>query len=135
MSAAIVEHAMACVGTPYRHQGRLIGVGLDCAGVVIHALRAAGVAVVDHAGYPRTPFDGMLKKMADAEPALIQVSADDMQPGDVLLLRINTAPQHLAVYVGDGYMVHAYSHIGRVVKQRVCSDWRGKVVAVYRVAA
>lgn len=33
---SIVDIARECIGTPFRKHGRLVGLGLDCAGVVIH---------------------------------------------------------------------------------------------------
>ena len=34
-SADIIAIARACLGTPFRHQGRIPGVALDCAGLVV----------------------------------------------------------------------------------------------------
>lgn len=136
MTAAekIIAAAMACINTPFVHQGRVPGVGLDCAGLGIICARAIGVEVTDFKGYPRLPFDGMLKKMFDEQPHLREVPRAEMQAGDVLLMRISTAPQHVAVYVGGGFMVHAYQAIGKVVQQRLDESWRNKIIAVYRFA-
>ena len=38
----IVNAARECVGTPFRHQGRVLGVGLDCAGLVLMPFSAVG---------------------------------------------------------------------------------------------
>lgn len=132
IATAVVSAAEQFRETPFRHQGRVPGVGLDCAGLGIVCARAAGIDIKDFTGYPRTPFDGMLKKMFDEQPHLTPVPRSQMQAGDVLLMRIKTAPQHVAIYVGDNYMVHAYQTIGRVVKQRIDDDWRNKIIAVYR---
>jgi cell wall-associated NlpC family hydrolase len=110
----------------------LAGIGLDCAGLGIVAAVAAGIEIKDFTGYPRTPFDGMLKKMFDEQKNLQQIHSSDMCAGDVLLMRISTAPQHVAIYVGNGYMVHAYQEIGKVAEQRIDDFWRNKIIAVYR---
>lgn len=128
----IVVAARACVGTPFRHQGRLPGVGLDCAGLGIVVAKSIGIEIKDFMGYPRTPFDGMLKKMFEEQESLRQIDVNDIDMGDVLLLRITAAPQHVAIYVGNNYMVHAYQVVGKVVEQRIDEMWRRNIVAAYR---
>lgn len=131
----VVAAARACIGTPFKHQGRAPGVELDCAGVGIAAAKAAGIEIKDFSGYPRLPFDGMLKKMFDHQVELglmIEIDKNHVCAGDVLLMRIEKDPQHVAIYSGDGYMVHAYRTVGKVVEQRIDSSWKNKIVAVYR---
>lgn len=131
-SSDVVAAARACIGTPFRHQGRLPGVGLDCAGLGIVAAKAAGIEIKDFTGYPRLPFDGMLKKMFDEQQFLKQIPSSELRAGDVLLMRISTAPQHVAIASENGYMIHAYQGVGKVVEQRIDDDWRNKIIAVYR---
>lgn len=131
----VVAAARDCIGTPFRHQGRLKGVALDCAGLGIVVAKSVGINIKDFTGYPRQPFDGMLKKMFDEQVALglmCEVAIDSMAAGDVLLMRISDAPQHVAIYVGVGRMVHAYRAIGKVAEQRIDENWKHKIVAVYR---
>lgn len=128
----VIAAARACIGTPFRHQGRLPGVGLDCAGLGIVAAKAAGIEIKDFAGYPRTPFDGMLKKMFDEQNGLQKIGINDAAPGDVLLMRISSAPQHVAILSHNGFMIHAYQGVGKAVEQRIDDVWRSRIVAVYR---
>lgn len=131
----VVAAARACIGTPFRHQGRTPGVELDCAGVGIAAAKAVGIEIKDFSGYPRLPFDGMLKKMFDHQVRLglmIEIDKCEVCAGDVLLMRISTDPQHVAIYSGNGYMVHAYQAIGKVAEQRIDEIWNRKIVAAYR---
>jgi cell wall-associated NlpC family hydrolase len=39
----MVLAARECLGTPFQHQGRVPGVGLDCVGVAIYAAREVGL--------------------------------------------------------------------------------------------
>lgn len=128
----IIAAARACVGTPFRHQGRLPGVGLDCAGLGIIAAKAVGIEIKDFSGYPAHPFDGMLKKMFDEQAYLQQIGIHDAAPGDVLLMRINAAPQHVAILAENGYMIHAWQNIGKVAEHKIDEIWQRKIVAVYR---
>lgn len=128
----IITAARDCVGTPFRHQGRIPGVGLDCAGLVIHAAKYAGLTVRDYLGYPNRPFNGMLKRMLDDQICLIEIETTDVQPGDLLLMRVNAAPQHLAIVSYGNYIIHAYQNIGKVAEHGIDEMMRLKIVAAYR---
>lgn len=128
----IVDIARACLGTKFRHQGRLPNVGLDCAGLCIVALRGAGVEVRDVRGYGRVPVDGRLKQAIDAQLGLVPVPVADASAGDVVLVRIGVEPSHLGILTGNGYIIHAYERIGRVVEHRLDNALGLHVVAAWR---
>ena len=134
-----VEIALACLKTPFAHQGRIAGRGLDCAGLYIHVMRELGLDYVDAKGYPRNPYDGQLEKQMDAQPALERIAVADAQAGDWLCMRIKSAPQHLALHAGfiDGvpYIIHASEEHGGVVHHRLDDLWRVRVLRAYRVTA
>ena len=129
----IVAAARACIGTPFAHQGRLVGVGMDCAGVVIHAVRSIGIEAIDVLGYGRTPNKNQLAAALDAQPALERVwNIADRKAGDILLMRFLGEPQHVAICTGDG-AIHAYEAVGACCEHRICSKWANRIVRVYRV--
>jgi cell wall-associated NlpC family hydrolase len=129
---SIITAARDCVGTPFRHQGRLPGIGLDCAGLVIHAAKSVGLTVRDYTGYPNRPFNGMLKRMLDDQICIREIYLTDVLPGDVLLMRVNQAPQHLAIVSFGNYIIHAYQNIGKVAEHGIDEITRLKIVAAYR---
>lgn len=126
----IIAVARECLGTPFRHQGRLVGVGLDCAGVAVHVMRRLGIPYEDMRGYPRIPYDGMIAEVLDRQSHMMRVL--DMQLGDVLLMRFAAEPQHVAICAGDT-IIHAFESSGRVVEHRFSSMWRARVVHIYRI--
>lgn len=128
----ILAAARACVGTPFRHQGRLPGIGLDCAGVVIEVARAVGASPIDVSGYGRVPVNGQLEAALDAQPDLERVDRDDRQPGDILLMRFAGEPQHLAVLTGAGTIIHSYEAPGRCCEHDLTAAWAARIVRVYR---
>lgn len=128
----IITAARECLGTPFRHQGRLLGFGLDCAGVAIHVARQIGVGHFDVSGYGRTPFAGQLEQSLDAQPCMERVSmVDDRAAGDLLLMRFAVDPQHLAICAGDT-IIHAYESVGQCCEHRLSSLWAARIVRVYR---
>ena len=132
LQSTIVAAARACLGTPFRHQGRAPGIGLDCAGLAVVALKSAGVDIHAPANYSRTPHDGRLRAMIDIQRGLRFVPRDDMQDGDVLLIKIGNEPSHVGICTGSGNIIHAYEQVGKVVEHRLDAAWQAQIVAVYR---
>ena len=58
---------MRCLKTPFAHQGRVPGLGMDCAGLFIQVCRELSLEHKDASGYPRNPYDGKLEAELDAQ--------------------------------------------------------------------
>jgi cell wall-associated NlpC family hydrolase len=127
--AAIIAAARACLDTSFHHQGRQPGVGLDCIGLVIIAVKAAGIDVHDRTDYGRRP-DG--KSLAAALIAHGAASAGTVQAGDVLLFRYDGQPQHVALATGNTTMIHSFAPAGKVVETLIGDYWRRRLVGIYR---
>lgn len=130
-TAEIIAAARSAIGTPFVHQGRVVGVGLDCAGLVVHVAHTLGAEYVDAAGYARHPSQGLLEGAINSQPCLERVALAERQAGDILLMRFAGDPQHLAVCAGDT-IIHAYSNVGQVCEHRLADVWEARIVAVYR---
>lgn len=126
----IIAAARECIGTRFRHQGRICGRALDCAGVVVHVVRKLGLDYEDVPAYGLVPFNGLLEKALDAQPCLERV--ESAQAGDILLMRFLGEPQHLAVFTGTS-IVHAYLAIGKVCEHDLDDDWRSRIIRIYRI--
>lgn len=129
-SQSLVDAARACLGTPFYHQGRVAGIGLDCIGVIIFALRAIGFEVEDQDDYGREPEGTRLHDALIAHGFEI---VDAIMPGDILLFRFNGEPQHVGMAVSTDTMVHAYAPIGRVVETGLGETWQRRMVGIYRL--
>lgn len=137
--AAIVAEARSWLGTPWQHQARSKGVGVDCAGLVIGVCRALGLVTVgmDVSHYPRTPDGRSL--LAHCDEWMRRIPAAAAQPGDVFVMRFDVHPQHLAIaadYAHGGLsIVHALDSRdrtrARVVEHRLSPDLRAGIVAAY----
>jgi len=130
----ILLAARSCLETPFRHQGRQIGVGLDCAGLLIVVAQQLGLDPVDVDGYGRSPAGGLLESALDRQTCLQPVTdISTRQPGDLLLLRFSADPQHLAIDAG-ATMIHAYAKVGKCCEHRLSLQWAARIVRVYRFA-
>jgi cell wall-associated NlpC family hydrolase len=125
----ILAAARGCIGTPFRHQGRIAGQSLDCAGLVVHVAKTIGADYIDVQGYGRLPHKGLLESTLDAQPCLARV--DDMRQGDVLLMRFGREPQHLAICAGET-IIHSYQNAGKVCEHGLTGPWPARIVAIYR---
>lgn len=128
----VVSLARECIETPFLHQGRVAGLGLDCAGVVAHVMKGLGLPYEDATGYPRTPYARMIERVMDRQPCMTAVPAADVMAGDLLLMRFANEPQHLAVCAGET-IIHSYMHAGKCCEHRFSDVWRARVVRAYRI--
>lgn len=98
--ADVVRVARTYLETPFHHRGRLPGVGLDCAGIIICAARELGLVAADFdvPAYTPTPDGRTMLEWCRAH--MKSVARVNMQPGDVIVLITDVHPQHLGI-LGD----------------------------------
>lgn len=136
MNKAIVAEARRWIGTPYHHQARLHGVGVDCAGLIIGVARELDMVDPDFdvEGYARRPDGWSFLAWADAK--MRRISRDQMQPGNCVVVRFSEHPQHIG-FLGDyvhGGLSIIHALVGRgVVETRLLLDDKMKFVAAYEL--
>lgn len=119
--ALVVEEAREWLGTPFHWQASRKQVGCDCKGLVAGVARALGRPEADSLFALKADYQHRVdtKLLREGMEALFD-RVDDMQPGDILLLIVGNQPQHLAIYIGNGRMIHTYGKgPERVVNVRV----------------
>jgi NlpC/P60 family putative phage cell wall peptidase len=125
----MIAAARRCLGTPFHHQGRRPGAGIDCIGLIVVALRAAGFTVEDRTDYGRRP-DGKSLIAALAEHGAVPVK--EIRPGDVLLFRYDRQPQHAAIATGPDRMIHSFAVAGEVVETIIGDYWQRRLNGIFR---
>lgn len=120
--------ARSMLGTPFLHQGRMPGIGLDCIGLILVTARRLGLADFDFDVYPRQPSGDRLVRAARAA-GLVETARP--APGDVLCLRFERDPQHLGFRTERG-ILHASERAGGVVEHRMDALWRARIVTAFR---
>jgi len=114
--------AVKLVGAPYRYGG-MTPKGFDCSGLVLYSYRQAGVALPHstdqqrHLGKP--------------------VRRSELRPGDLVFFdQQGKKHGHVAIYVGNGEMVHAPSSGKRVRRDRLDSPyWKKHLSETRRLSA
>ncbi|RLB68691.1 MAG: hypothetical protein DRH08_00095 [Deltaproteobacteria bacterium] len=126
LRTAFVEAALECLRTPFIHQGRCLGAGMDCGGPVAYACKKLGLPIYDPKGYG--PWGDGQSLEADLRRTFEVVDDDDAQAGDVILFywRSKSIAQHVGIEstgVGRG-LLHTSSLIGHVIDQEWDTRWR-----------
>lgn len=120
--------ARGCLGTPFHHQGRQPGMGLDCIGLVIHALREGGMIIDDDTAYGRQSEAGRLEAALEAHGF---EKTETARAGAVLLFRLWRSPQHVALVTAQGRIIHAYAPQGCVVETDTSAFWQRRLYGIY----
>lgn len=130
----VIALARGWLDTPFHHQGRLKGVGVDCAGLLIGVATEAGLPCRDVDGYGAAPHARQVVSESDAQ--MDRITMRELLPADVLLFRVEAEPQHFGIVTAtapETYFIHAFQKVGRVTENRMDRFWRTRVVAVYRL--
>lgn len=118
--ADIIAAARSFIGTPFHHQARLPGVGLDCIGVPVCAARTVGLPVVDSTDYRRRPSpkdpDFLIRHLARNLDRV-----ETPQPADVVCFgwRDSALAYHLGIMTDPTHMVHAWAGGEKVLEVEI----------------
>lgn len=90
----LVDYALQFVGCPYRAGGNDPHTGADCSGFIRYVMQyGAGIS---------------MERSSCAQSAQGRtVSASQMRPGDLIFYGKGSSVNHVAMYIGDGKVVHA----------------------------
>ncbi|MDJ0920549.1 MAG: NlpC/P60 family protein [Henriciella sp.] len=133
------ETILACarewVGTPYRHQASVKGLGTDCLGLVRGVWREV-LGAEPEAVPAYTPDWAEAHQQEDllnaARKYLREVPVGEAKPGDVLLFRMGLGhpAKHCAIVSGHKRIIHAYW--GRAVcETRLVPWWERRIAAAF----
>jgi len=135
-STLIIAEARSWIGTPYRHQASLKGVGCDCLGLVRGVWRAVIGEEPERAPPYAPDWAEAAARELLAEAALrhlVAIDCNAFAPGDVLLFRwrAHLTAKHAAIVTANDRMVHA--HDGAAVAEvAIAPWWRRRLAYAFR---
>ena len=152
----IVVSARSWIGTRFAHQGRVKKTsahagGVDCLGLLVGVAQELslqgrnGIVLsrFDQENYGHNPESYRLKDMLTQ--LLEPVPAEELTPGDIVLMTLEAHPQHLGIVSdyptgpADEHtvlgLIHAYASARKVVEHRLDESWRARITDAFRVAA
>lgn len=133
----MLAEAREWLGTPWKHQARVKGQGVDCVGFLIEWGRACGIIdVIEAANYSRRP-DGVTLRKKFAE-YLYRIPRNELAPTDIVLFHSGETPNHVGIIgdypvVGEVSIIHAYLPARKVIEHILDASWRSRIVDCYRI--
>ncbi|SDB09943.1 C40 family peptidase [Eubacterium oxidoreducens] len=91
--SALVQYALQFVGNPYVWGGTSLTNGCDCSGFTMRILGSYGVGL-PHSSSAQSNYG-------------TRISASKAQPGDLFFYGSGSSISHVAIYIGNGQIVHA----------------------------
>lgn len=123
------------IGLPFKDHGR-DRAGLDCWGLVRLVLAEQFALALPSlaAHYPRTTDQPSISRLIERETLHWQNINDTqtVRAGDVIVLRLNGAPMHVGVVIGDGRMLHIERGINSVIESYRTSRWESRIYGFFR---
>lgn len=117
------------LSTPWKHTGRLKGVGIDCIGLVVCVLRETGAITEDYTKYSLADEYDTLMEYVDRHADRIP----SPEKGCLLVFRGRMMNNHCGIYLGDGIFIHSYNSPGIecVVLQTLGESWNSRLQGCY----
>jgi NlpC/P60 family putative phage cell wall peptidase len=125
----IVAEARRWLGCPYHHQGRAMGHGVDCYGVIEMVGRALGVSIPENINYSRVPDEAELIGYMDEYA--VRIPVNEAKEGDILIIPFLKRMRHMAIKTDIG-ILHAYEPLGKVVEHALDGGWSRMVRRAYQ---
>ena len=123
----VLSEARSWIGTPYHHQARLKGHGVDCAQLVIGVGQNLGLIPSypnRYMNYGRIPRPDFMR--ARLIEFMDQISFEESKPGDILWMGWRKGlPMHLGIITdhnGRG-IIHSFFQAGKVVETVLTLDF------------
>lgn len=140
----VCEEVRKWRGTPFLHQQRVRGLGVDCVGLVLSVTQDLGLSDRngvpfdrnDHAGYGPQPVATYV--LDTCKRRLLQKPIEQMKPGDVFCMKVPIDPTHTGFIVdgerGEFHVVHAYDGgMKRCIEHVLDTQWRRRIAAVFQI--
>ena len=94
LRSEIVTYALQFVGNRYKYGGTNPNTGVDCSGFTSYVMRHAASVELPHSSGGQSRVGRV-------------VSSSEMRPGDIICYGSGKKINHVALYIGNGQIVHA----------------------------
>jgi len=105
--AEIAAFAIQYVGNPYVYGGTSLTNGADCSGFTYAVFASFDIKLLRTAQQQMNGPSSSQIKAGYAEGTEVEVSLSSLQPGDLLFYGSGSYASHVAIYIGNGQIVHA----------------------------
>lgn len=128
----VVLTAREYLGTPWVHTARLKKIGIDCIGLVIETYNEYGANIPPNTDYS---LEDEYNKLEDRLSLYFEpLNTHNFQAGDILVFRTKMMYNHVAIFSGEGTMIHSYqgsAHM-QVIEEEYSAKWAFRFVRAFR---
>lgn len=129
-----VDEALTWLGTPYHHQGRVKGVGVDCGTLICEVYEKVGL--MDYLDPRPYPPDWHMHQMGEQYLEHIKsvcFEVNEPQPGDIVLYKIGKCVSHGAIVIEWPTIIHSYINLGVIIQDGTKGSLARRVAGFYRM--
>ncbi|WP_198078818.1 C40 family peptidase [Acinetobacter calcoaceticus] len=130
-----VKEALTWLDTPYHHQGRVKGVGVDCGTLICEVYEKVGL--MDHLDPRPYPPDWHLHQMEQRYLELILGVCDPVegppQAGDIVLYNFGKCISHGAIVIEWPQVIHSYLHQGVIIQDGTKGSLARRIAGFFRM--
>jgi len=133
---AVVEEVKTWIATPYHHQGRIKGVGVDCATILCEVYEKVGL--IPHVDPRPYPPDWHLHRDGERYMGWLHQYAKEVESpkiGDIALWKFGRCFSHGGIIVDHNTIVHSYLGIGVVLEKMNAGIFEGRDVKYFSLWA
>ncbi|HEV2337096.1 MAG TPA: hydrolase [Stellaceae bacterium] len=130
---AVIAEARGWIGTPFHHEARVKGSGVDCLMLLAEVYERAGVVAA--VSVPHYPADWHMHRDAERYSEGLGFYAREIAgpplPGDIALFKFGRVFSHGAIVVDWPRLIHAYWALGVVWGDAKLYPLRGREVRFF----
>ncbi|MCE2991390.1 MAG: hypothetical protein LW825_00465 [Candidatus Jidaibacter sp.] len=142
MNKTIIFSARKWLATPFKHQGRLIGIGCDCLGLIMGVAKECNLKTLtgelitnlDRTNYHIIADGKNLEQILNVN--LTKLNA--LELGSLVLMEFDSNPSHLAIISDNAYgsfnIIHADIRRSMVVEHVLNEDYIKRIKQIYKLA-
>ncbi len=141
MEKDIILAARKWIGTPFKHQGRLLGVGCDCLGLLMGIAKECSLVTLNN--QPLLDLDQSTYHMVSDGNLLEHLLGIHLKTipkitlASLVLLEFDKNPQHLGIITDNSYntfnIIHADISRGGVVEHILTEEYEKKIKKIHKL--
>jgi len=130
----VIDEAMTWLKTPFHHQGRVKGAGVDCAMLLVDVYYQCGlIPYIDPRPYPQ---DWHFHRSEEKYLGWVQQYAHEVNApakGDIALFKFGRCISHGAIVIEWPTVIHAYVKVGCIIEDASKGQLEERIISFYSI--